>query len=483
MQDLNFIIDQIGKDKGIDRKVIISALESAMLSASKKKFGPNRDIEARYNEEIGEIELFEFKEVVEEVKDPNLEVSIEEARKIDENIEVGDSLGFKLDISEFGRIPVQMAKQVILQKVREAENDIIYEEFKHRKGEIIHGIVQRIEKGTILLNLGRAEAILPKREQIPKEKYKRGDRLRALILDVERSSRGTKIILSRSHPDFLVKLFEQEVPEIAEGIIKVVSAVRDPGERAKIAVYSEDPDVDPVGACVGMKGSRVQAIVQELQGERIDIVPWSTDTTKFICNAISPAKISRVYKDEQKKEFEIIVANDQLPLAIGKRGQNVRLASLLTGWNIEIKSEAKMEKIMGEMIQEFKKIPGLGEMDARILYNEGFTNLEELAMADASEFEKIPEIGVEKGLKFIIGARKLLNMEVPDEKEDLRKQSLDKLKGVGEKTLASLKSKGYYIIGDILDSTVDDLTKVEGIGKKKAAQLLDAAKKYVEQKE
>jgi N utilization substance protein A len=341
-QNLNYIIEQVGKDKGIARHVIVDALENAVLMASRKKYGSQRIMEAHYNEEIGEVELFQFMEVVEEVEDPYTQISVDEARELDQDSEIGDSLGVKLDTSDFGRIAAQTAKQVIIQRVRDAERDNIYNEYKDRKGEIVTGTVQRAERGSLYINVGRAEAILQSREQVRGEIYRQGDRTRAYILDVQRSSKGPQIFLSRTHPGLLVKLFEMEVPEISEGIIKVVDAAREPGERAKISVYSSNKDVDPVGACVGMKGSRVQSVVQELRGEKIDIIPYSEDIAKYVSNALAPAKISRAYIDEENKSMEIVVEDDQLSLAIGKKGQNVRLASKLTGYRIDIKSESRM---------------------------------------------------------------------------------------------------------------------------------------------
>ena len=299
--ELKRIIDQVSREKGIDREVLISTLEDAVKAAAKKKMGPSYDLEVSFNEEIGEIEVFEFKEVVEEVTDEHLQVSVDEAHDIDPESEIGDSLGIKMDTDLFGRIAAQSAKQVIMQRLREAERNLIYDDYKDRRGEIIHGIVQRFDKGSIIVNLGRTEADLPVKEQIPKESYKQGDRVRAYILDVRQFSRGPQIILSRTHPNFLSALFENEVPEISETIVSVVQVAREPGSRAKIAVSSKDSDVDPVGACVGMKGSRVQAVVQELRGEKIDIVPWDDDPAKFVCNALAPAEITRVVVDEDNQ--------------------------------------------------------------------------------------------------------------------------------------------------------------------------------------
>ena len=398
--NLNFIIDQVGKDKGIDRKVIIEALEQAVLTASRKKYGHQEEIEVHYNEEAGEIELFQFKQVVEEVTDPSAEISISEAQELDSEAQNGDSLGVKLT-TDFGRIGAQTAKQVIIQKVREAERENVFNDFKDRKGDIVSGNVQRMEKGNLYVNIGRTEAVLLSKEQIPGEVYRQGDRLRAYILDVQKNSKGVQIFLSRTHPGFLVKLFENEVPEISEGVIKIISAAREPGERAKISVYSSNRDVDPVGACVGMRGSRVQSVVQELRGERIDIIPWVQDQAKYICNALAPAKISRVYIDEENRHMEVIVADDQLSLAIGKKGQNVRLASKLTGWKIDIKSESKMEKISGEIFEMFKQLPYIGDVTSRILYNEGFRSMKEISEVDPEELVRILEIEKEKAIEIV----------------------------------------------------------------------------------
>jgi N utilization substance protein A len=340
--DLNRVIDQVGKDKGIGKEILIEALENALLSAAKKEFGPQREIEARYNEQLGEVELFQFKTVVEQVANTYTEISVEDAHEIDPEAQVGDSLGIKMDSASFGRIAAQTAKQVIIQKVRDAERDIIYNEFQERQGELVNGIVQRFERGNIIVDLGRTEAVLLPRDQVPREAYRQGDRIRAYVMDIKKTPKGPQILLSRTHPGLLIKLFELEVPEIGEGIVKIEAAAREPGGRAKIAVSSRDPDVDPVGACVGMKGSRVQAVVQELRGEKIDIVPFSEDAVRFVVHALAPAEVNDVNVDEESKTMEVLVADDQLSLAIGKRGQNVRLAAKLTGWKLDIKSESRM---------------------------------------------------------------------------------------------------------------------------------------------
>ncbi len=340
--DLNRVIEQVGKDKGIGKEILIEALENALLSAARKEFGPQREIEARYNEQLGEVELFQFKTVVEQVQNTYTEISLEDAREIDPEAQIGDSLGIKMDSASFGRIAAQTAKQVIIQKVRDAERDIIYNEFQERQGELVNGIVQRFERGNIIVDLGRTEAVLLPRDQVPREAYRQGDRIRAYVMDIKKTPKGPQILLSRTHPGLLIKLFELEVPEISEGIVKIEAAAREPGGRAKIAVSSRDPDVDPVGACVGMKGSRVQAVVQELRGEKIDIVPYSEDPVRFVVNALAPAEVSDVRVDEENRTMEILVADDQLSLAIGRRGQNVRLAAKLTGWKLDIKSESRL---------------------------------------------------------------------------------------------------------------------------------------------
>lgn len=338
---LKHAIEQIVKEKGIDRQVVLEAMEQAVLTAANKKYRNTRELEARYNPDSGEVELFEFVTVVEDVEDSYKEISLDEAREIDPDVEIGDSLGEKLDASGFTRIAAQTAKQVIIQKVREAERETIFNEYSDRQWEIITGMVRRFEKGDLLIDLGRAEAILPSKEQMPREVYRPGDRIRAIITDIRMTTKGPQIILSRTHPSMLAKLFAAEVPEVAEGIVEINAIVRDPGSRTKLAVSSNDPDVDPVGACVGMRGSRVQNVVSELRGEKIDIIPWSEDIARFACNALSPAQVSKVFVDEENRTLEVIVADDQLSLAIGKRGQNVSLAARLTGCRIDIKSEAK----------------------------------------------------------------------------------------------------------------------------------------------
>jgi N utilization substance protein A len=385
-------IDQVAKDKGIDAAEIISALEEAMKQAARRERGLETEIEARFNDELGEIELFEFREVVEEITDHEHHITLADARRFDADAEIGDEIGVKIDTSGFGRILAQTAKQVIIQRIREAERDTVYEEYKDRQGEIVNGIVRRFEKGAIIVDLGRAEAVLPLKEQVPRENYRPNDRIRAYVIEVNKNTKGSQIILSRTCIEMLTKLFEQEVPEIYEGIVTIQAAAREPGGRSKIAVASRDSDVDPVGACVGMKGSRVQSVVQELRGERIDIVPWSPDPARYVCSALSPAAVSKVIIDDAEQSMDVIVPDDQLSLAIGRKGQNVRLAVQLTGWKIDIKSESKMRELAHWLAEAVSVVEGCGDADAELLLQQGITSLEDLASCDTELLTQLPGI-------------------------------------------------------------------------------------------
>ena len=388
-------IDQVAKDKGIDSQEIISALEEAMRQAAKRERGLESEIDARFNEELGEIELFEFREVVDAVSDAERQIALNDARAFDPDAEVGDEIGVKLDTSGFGRILAQTAKQVIIQRIREAERDTVYQEYKDRANEIVNGIVRRFEKGAIVVDLGRAEAVIPPKEQVPRENYRPNDRVRAYVLDVNRASKGSQIVLSRACDAILIKLFEQEVPEIYEGIVEIKAVAREPGGRSKIAVASRDKDVDPVGACVGMKGSRVQAVVQELRGERIDIVPWSSDPARYVCSALAPAAVSKVIIDDGAGSMDVIVPDDQLSLAIGRKGQNVRLAVQLTQWNIDIKSESKMRELAAWLADAVGAVAGLGEGEADWLLQQGITSLEDLAAGADELLTQLPGVDAE----------------------------------------------------------------------------------------
>jgi N utilization substance protein A len=412
LPELKRLIEQMGKDRGIDKQIITEALEAAMLTAARKKLGQDVDIEAHYNDEAGEIEVFQFKTVVDKVLDHETQIAKEEARKtLDEGAEPGDSLGMKIETSSFGRIAVQMAKQIIIQRVKDAERDNIYDEYKDRKGELVNGFVQRFEGGSIIVNLGRAEGVLPPAEQIHRETYKRGERIRSYIVDVKKNSKGSQILLSRTHPALLKALFEVEVPEISEGLIDIVSVAREPGKRGKIAVRTKDKDIDPVGACVGMRGSRVQSVVQELRGEKIDIIPYTEDYAKYVSSALSPAKVNRVFVDDENRTMTVIVPDDQLSLAIGKNGQNVRLAVKLTGWKIDVKSEAMATAKDEEGHKALEKITGIGPAMAEKLFSKGIKSIAMVAAVEPEVLSSIPGVGEKMAQLWIEEAGNILDAE------------------------------------------------------------------------
>ncbi len=422
ISDLARLIDVVHREKNIPRDVLIEVLESAMVAAARKRYGQERDIEAQFNEDLGEVELFEFRTVVEEIEDEDTEILLDQARELDDQFEIGDSVGLIIQVEELGRIAAQTAKQVIIQKIRDAEREMTFNEFKDRKGELITGIVRRFEKGNIIIDLGRAEAILPKREQVPTETYRQGDRIQAYVLDITRASKSPQVVLSRTHPGLLMKLFELEVPEIYEGIVRIEACAREPGHRAKIAVSSMDRDVDPVGACVGLKGSRVQAVVQELKGEAIDIIPFHPDPARFIVAAIAPAQVTRVYIDEMTHSMELIVPDDQLSKAIGRRGQNVRLAAQLTGWRIDIYSETRHAEITEQAREELSRIPSLDDEQVEVLIRHGFRSAQELYDAEAYEVAQILDIEDEDAEVIIDAAEKALDAIILEEAERRRAQ-------------------------------------------------------------
>ncbi len=416
--DLKRIIEQISRDKGIEKHLLVETIEEAVRSAARKKFGNRRDMEVQFNDELGEVEIFQFRMVVETVEDEQTQVSLEEASALDPGVKVHDEIGTKMDnIADLGRIAAQSAKQVIIQMMKDAELDVIYDMYKDRKGEIVNGIVQRFERGNMIINLGRTDAILPHSEQIPKRSFRQGDRIRALLLDVRQSTREQQLILSRTNNDFLIKLFEMEVPEIAEGIVKVMGVSREPGFRAKIAVSSSESDVDPIGACVGMKGSRVQNVVQELQGERIDIIPWSPDPAKFVSSSLAPAEVAMVLVDEDKNSLMVVVPDDQLSLAIGRQGQNVRLASKLLGWNIDVKSEARYAKLEEDGYRSLLNIEGVDEGVADILYDGGFRAASDLKGIDLNELEGLKGMKPERAEKLVEAIGSYLESAAAQESE------------------------------------------------------------------
>lgn len=466
--DLNSLLGQIGRDKGIDKQILIEAIESAMLSAARKHYGHNLNLETKYNEETGDIEVIQFRTVVERVEDYGTQISVEDARQeFDAEAMVGDELGKKLDTAVLGRIAAQTAKQVIMQKFRDAERGVIYEEYKDSKGELINGIVQRYDRGNAIVNLGRTEAILPKREQIARERYRQGDRIKSMILDIDRSARGPQIVLTRSHPDFLKKLFSLEVPEISEGVIEIKAVAREPGERAKIAVYSNDPNVDPVGACVGIKGSRVQAVVQELRGERIDIITWTPDEPSFVARALAPAEVSRVVVDEDEHSMEVIVNDDQLSLAIGRRGQNVKLASKLTGWKIDVRSVTVAEEESKRARLALETIPGVDFMQAELLFQHGYRSAREVADASLEELSEIKDFSAEVASVILKQAREYIEKREAEGEDLLASEApaisdLDKLL-LPPELKDRLVAAGFKTIQSLVVAEPDELLRIEGV--------------------
>ena len=392
-RELMAVIEQVGREKGIDKHRVLAAVESALLTAAKKRYGNNENIQVQIDPETGEISIVSLKTIADQITDANAQISLDEARAIDGEAELGDEIGSLIDVEEFGRIAAQAAKQVICQKVREATWEAVEREYSKREGELVHGIILGQERRNYLVEIGKTEAVLPVHEQIPREIHRRGDRVRALLLEVRRTPKDVQVILSRAHPQFVVKLFQLEVPEVTEKILEIKGVVREPGDRTKIAVFSRDKAVDPVGACVGIKGSRVQAIVRELKGEKIDIIPWTTDPRVFIGEALNPASIEKVGIDEEKKAALVVVADSQLSLAIGKNGQNVRLAAKLTGWKIDIISVSEYEKEKLEREKEIKA--ALAEETAAQLEQE--TGAEKPSSTAAGDGETGEELDVASG--------------------------------------------------------------------------------------
>ena len=411
------LIDSVHREKNIPRDILIDLIENAMEKAAKQCFGITKDIEAKYNPEMGEVEIFEFKTIVEEVTDSDSEISYEEAAKLNPDFELGDSMGTKMDVYNLGRIAAQTAKQFIIQKIRDAEREITFNEFKDRRGELISGIVRRFEKRNIIIDLGRTEAILPYKEQVPNETYRIGDQIEAFVLDITRSAKQPQVVLSRRDKALLVKLFHREVPEIYEGIVKIESCARAPGHRAKIAVSSTDESVDPVGACVGLRGSRVQAVVQELRGEAIDIIPFNEDPTRFVTDAIAPATVSKFILDNQNHSIELIVPDDQLSKAIGRQGQNVRLAAQLTGWRIDIYSESRHEEKNRRALEELSRIEGLDEEDIEILIRNGYENIQQFFDATEEEVSLLLDVTEADATALLNNADKAIVLMQEEEKQ------------------------------------------------------------------
>lgn len=516
---LSKVITTVSRDKNLSKSVIIDALEQAVIHAARRVHGASADLEAHYNESIDEIELFQFRTVVDDVQSADTEISVPEAAKLDPEAQIGDAIGVKLDRASFGRIAAQSAKQIIVQKVRDAERLQVFDEYKDRVGEILSGHVKRIERNDIIVDLGRSEAVIPYREQIPTEKYKIKDRVQGYVLEVKRSSRGPQIVMSRAHSGFVVRLFEQNVTEIYDGIVTIESASREPGFRTKIAVHSRDSAVDPLGACVGVKGSRVESVRQELNGEKIDVVLWDSDPARFVCNALHPASVSKVIVDEGGHSMEVIVGEDQQSLAIGKRGQNVRLAAQLTGWRLDIKTEARLAIEMVGAKESMASIAGLGMMSAEILVNEGVKSASDIANLSPRTLVRLLNLSEEEAENVIAAASEYARQNQPfvrgkqakqlsDEEQDLIENSsadptqseqrrggskvdsdtirterielFMELDGVGEATAHALADAGYGTVGDIVADAVEEVASKSGLSLGIAKTVQMAADRFLQ---
>ena len=401
--ELGKVIETLGKEKGIEKDIVVKAVEQAFLVTARKKYGLQGEYETRYNEGDEDIEIFQYKNVVEEVRDTIIEITLSDAQALDEDVEIGDQIGIKIENPNFSRVDVQTARQIIFQKVRDAEREILFAEYKHKEGELITGIARRYERGNIVVDLGKADAVLSRREVIPGENFKPGDRIQAYLTEVVMTNRGPEIRLTRTSPLFLVKLFEIEVPEIQDGTIEIKSAAREPGQRAKIAVISVDKDIDPVGACVGMKGSRVQNVVNELQGEKIDIVKWSDDVDTFARAALAPSDITNIQIDHQDHTMDVVVEEDQLSLAIGRRGQNVRLAAMLSGYKINIISKTKLQEKITKSVENLLQIDAISDATAQVLVQSGFMAVGDVAASEPSQLTDLLGID-EEAANVIIAA-------------------------------------------------------------------------------
>mgnify|MGYP001272018732 CR=1 FL=1 len=461
------IADAVAREKSIDKNIVISAMEEAIQKAAASRYGIENNIKAEINPETGSIALMRLLDVVEKVDDFSTQINLEDAKLRNPNAEVGgEPIEEELPPIDFGRVAAQSAKQVIFQKVREAERERHYEEFKDRVGEIINGVIKRVEYGTVVVDLGRAEAVIRKDALLPREVYKPGDRVRAYIMEVRREVRGPQIFLSRTHPDFMANLFAQEVPEIYDGIIEIIGVARDPGSRAKIAVLSKDSSIDPVGACVGMRGSRVQAVVNELQGEKIDILTWTDDIASFVVKALQPAEVQKVVLYDEEQRLEVVVPEDQLSLAIGRRGQNVRLASSLCGWDIDILTEdqesERRQKEFQERTQLFMEALDVDELLAQLLVTEGFSDITELAYVDEKEISSIAGFDEDTAQEIQARASDFINKEneeleqkckelgIKDDLLEIEELSLKMIVALGENDVKSLEDFAYCSSDDLL---------------------------------
>jgi N utilization substance protein A len=509
---LGSTIEKVAKDKGIDRMVFVDAIRTAILSAARKLLGPTRELMVRYNEKTNEIDLFQYMTVVDVVTDKELEISLEDAKRLKIAAEVGEQLAFPVyyrkndekkaaeqekrygDLLQlqtvrkgFGRIAAQAAKQVISQRLRDAERENIFNEFKDRKGEIITGVVRRFERGhDIIVDLQKTEAVLRSREQVMRENYRPGERIVAYLKDIDREARGAQVILSRADVGLLVKMFEQEVPEIYEGIVKIVAAAREAGVRSKIAVSSRDADVDPVGACVGVKGARVQAVVQELRGERIDIVPFDRDPARFVCNAIAPAEVTRVIINEANKSMELVVPDDKLSLAIGRKGQNVRLASQLTNWKLDIIAESKFQQLEKDSVEALSVVEGVTPGIAQTLYKMGFRSADELLEASIDELSGMHGIGADTAARIKTGAQQLVDsarqqrIEQAIQQDTLTdRQKLWLVRGMTEVAYKALEELGVKSVEQLNHADEDKLAAESSLGARRTRLLKAGAEAFL----
>lgn len=512
--NLSAMLDVVAKEKGIERSVLVNTIENAVLSAARKHLGGDRELVAKFNERAGAVDLFQYMSVVDVVARPDAEMLLAVAQQMDPGAEVGDQLAFQVfylpedqkkaeeqdnqwgDVLKlrsvrkgFGRIAAQAAKQVLLQRMRDAEREKVFNEFKDRKGEIITGIVRRFERNDLIVDLGRTEAILRARDQVPRESYRPGERIVAFVRDIEREAKGPQVILSRGDVGLLIKLFESEVPEIYEGIVKIVAAAREPGVRSKIAVNSRELDVDPVGACVGVKGSRVQAVVQELRGERIDIVPYDKDPARFVCNAIAPAEIARVIIREADHAMELVVPDEKLSLAIGRKGQNVRLASQLTGWKLDIVSESKFKQIEEDSISDLSRIEGVTPSIAQSMYKLGYTSLEVVAEANPEDLAGIPGLGGGENADRIKAAAESAMEEQRQQRIREAMQRTEALserdrllfvQGVGGHTIQLLGQLGVESVEDLDAINEEKLMHETGLGLGKVRKIKQGARNFLD---
>jgi N utilization substance protein A len=460
------IADAVAREKSIDRQIVLASMEDAMQKAARSRYGQETEVRAEINPKTGEVHFSRLLLVVDEIENDATQITVADARKKNPAAQVGDWIAETLPPFDFGRIAAQSAKQVIVQKVREAERDRQYQEYKDRIGDIVNGVVKRVEYGNVIVDLGRGEATIRRDEMIPREMFRPGDRVRAYVYDVRREQRGPQIFLSRTHPQFMSKLFKQEVPEIYDNVIEVKAVARDPGSRAKIAVISRDSSIDPVGACVGMRGSRVQAVVNELQGEKIDIIPWSPDEATFIVNALQPAEVVKVVLDEDAERIEVVVPDDQLSLAIGRRGQNVRLASQLTGWDIDILTEAEeSERRQKEFVERTNSFMGALDVDevvGQLLASEGFRSVEELAFVEPTELASIEGFDEDTAAEIQNRARGYLaKLEAEQDARRVELGVADEVKDVPGVTMAMLVKLGendVKTVEDLAGCATDDLT-------------------------